>query len=66
MEITIYNCETGETIVRPMNQKELDEYEARQFKFEAELISLAEKEQAKNALLKKLGITADEAKLLLS
>ena len=47
-------------------EKELDDYEARQLKFEAELISLAEKQQAKNALLEKLGITADEAKLLLS
>lgn len=66
MEITIYDCETGETIVRPMNKEELEDYEARQLKFESELNALAEKQQAKNALLEKLGITADEAKLLLS
>jgi hypothetical protein len=64
--ITIYNCETNETIEREMNdsefaqhQKDLETAQARQAEAEAQIA-------AKAALLYRLGITADEAKLLLS
>ena len=64
--ITIHNCETGEIINREMNNDELKQYEADQLaameKAKAEATKVAEKA----ALLAKLAITEDEAKLLLS
>jgi hypothetical protein len=64
--ITIHNVETGEVIERDMTQEELSQWEANQasqaIRQEAEAIKAAEKA----ALLEKLGITEDEAKLLLS
>ena len=66
MTITIHNTETGEIIERKMNAEEL----AQQVKdkAEADAIKAAETKAKtdKAALLTKLGITADEAKLLLS
>ena len=64
--ITVTNCETGQTIEREMNADELAQYTT----IKAEQAQAAE-EAAKTAtdkaaLLAKLGITADEAKLLLS
>jgi hypothetical protein len=64
-QIKIVNCETGEEIVRDANaeeiaQMELDAANATAAKAEAEA-KIAEKQ----ALLDRLGITADEAKLLL-
>ena len=63
-KIGIYNHETGEQEVRDMNEAELAQ-------FEAELVAAAEKkaqaeakEAAKNAILERLGITEDEAKIL--
>lgn len=64
--IKLVNAETGEEIEREMNAKELAEFEA--FK-EKELAKQAEelaKNDAKAALLNRLGITEEEAKLLLS
>ena len=63
--IQIHNIETGEIVEREMNTAELAKYNesiqlANEMKTEAEA-----KAQAKAALLDKLGITADEAKLLL-
>lgn len=57
--IKIHNAETGEVIEREMNPDELVQWE----------IDKATAEQtatAKAALLEKLGITEEEAKLLLS
>ncbi len=65
-EIGIYNHTTGETIVREMNVDELADYEAG---LEATLkaeTAKAKAEADKAALLLKLGITSDEAKLLIS
>jgi len=67
--IRIVNAETGEVIERELNAEELAQQQidtaadlaARQAK-EAEVEAKA---QAKAALLSRLGITADEAKLLL-
>jgi hypothetical protein len=64
-KIRIYDCETNETIDREMNSDEFAKYEAEQLseaKRKAEIDTLA---SAKSALLKKLGITAEEAVLLL-
>jgi hypothetical protein len=64
--IRIHNSETGEIIDREMNAEELAELAAD--KSAADAVKAAEEKAAadKAALLAKLGITADEAKLLLS
>jgi hypothetical protein len=63
------NCATGETIERSLTAEEVAQREADAAKFEADrLVQEAEATQKaaeKAALLAKLGITADEAKLLL-
>lgn len=63
------NCETGEVTERPLTSQELTErdlaaYEAAVRKQEEEAEAEA-KAEAKAALLSKLGITAEEAELLL-
>lgn len=64
--IKIHNAETGEVIEREMNDEEFAQYEkdeaAEIARLEAEAIKAAEKA----ALFAKLGITEEEAKLLLS
>jgi len=65
-QIKIVNCETGEEIVRDATaeeiaQIELDSANAATAKAQAEA-----KATAKTALLAQLGITAEQAKLLLS
>lgn len=61
-----HNVETGEVIEREMNADELEQWEADKAKAEAEAQAKAEAAAAKAALLAKLGITEEEAKLLLS
>jgi hypothetical protein len=63
--ITIHNCETNEVEVREMNADELAKWEADQAKRAAEIVAEADKETARQALLARIGITSDEAKLLL-
>jgi hypothetical protein len=63
--IRIHNTETDEVIDREMTAAEFKQYEAQQ---KAQAIAKAEaeaKENAKAAILDRLGLTADEAKLLL-
>jgi len=65
-QIKEYNCETGKEIVRDATpdeiaQMEIDAADAKTVKAEAKA-----KEAAKAVLLKRLGITAEEAALLLS
>lgn len=64
--IKIHNVQTGEVIEREMNAEELAQWEIDQAKANAEIAKQAEAAAAKAALLAKLGITEDEAKLLLS
>jgi hypothetical protein len=77
LTVKIHNVETGEVIEREMNAEELAQHEADQLaaqaKAEAEIEAIAQakaeaetKAAEKAALLEKLGITEDEAKLLLS
>ena len=64
--VRIHNTETDEVIDREMNDAEFAQYQADQ---EAQATALAETEakaEAKAELLERLGITADEAKLLLA
>jgi hypothetical protein len=63
--ITIHNAETGEVITREMTVQELDELNSVNAPYEPteDEVKVA---TDKAALLAKLGISADEAKLLLS
>ena len=66
----IVNCETGEIIERELNAEELVQQEidatAELIEREAKAAEAEAKAQAKAELLERLGITEDEAKLLLS
>jgi hypothetical protein len=64
--VAFYDSVTGKTEVREMNDTEFVQWEADQARRAAEIVAEAEKEAARQSLLTKLGITDDEAKLLLS
>jgi len=64
-EIVIIDGTTGEQIQRPMTAEEIAEYEYR-WRDPKELEAEAKAAADKTALLSKLGITAEEAALLLS
>lgn len=64
--IRIHNTETDEIIDREMNHPEFAEYQIQQAKYEAEQAEAEARAQAKTALLERLGISQDEANLLLS
>lgn len=58
-----HNIETGEIADRPMTAEEIADLEKTQAELQAKI---AAEGSAKAAILKKLGITAEEARLLLS
>lgn len=66
----IYDASTGEETIIPMNEQEIAENKAeetKQEKLAAERqVAEAAKAAEKQAILDKLGITAEQAKLLLS
>jgi mevalonate kinase len=66
----IINCETGEIIERELNQDEINQQKIDEKNFlqneKEKLKQLQAKMEQKSALLEKLGITEDEAKLLLA
>lgn len=65
-KVTIHNAETGEIVEREMNAQEFAQHEIdveRQTQREAEV---AAKASARQAILDRLGITNEEAKLILS
>ena len=64
--IRIHNAETDEIIDREMTDAEFAVYEAEQTKQATTQTDKEAKANEKAALLDKLGITADEAALLLS
>ncbi len=64
--IKIHNADTGEIVEREMNTKELAELKLHEAEISAKLQAEATKAAEKAALLAKLGITDNEAKLLLS
>jgi hypothetical protein len=64
--IRIHNTETDEIIDREMNAKEFAIYEAQQAIEVNKEAEIEAKAIAKEALLARLGITAEEAQLLLS
>jgi len=65
-QVKIVNCETGEEIVRDATAEEIAQMEVYAEQEAARATQETAKAQAKAALLNKLGITAEEAVLLLS
>ena len=63
--VRIHDLSTDEVIDREMNDAEFAQYEADQAASVAQAAAEAAKAAEKAALLTRLGITADEAKLLL-
>jgi len=61
-----HNVETGEIKEIPLTPEEILELEKNQAKIETELQTETAKAAEKQAILDKLGITAEQAKLLLS
>ena len=64
-EIKVVNCQTGEEIIREMDDVEFAQYEIDQAINATAQAEDTAKTNAKTALLSKLGITAEEAQLLL-
>jgi hypothetical protein len=63
--VRIHNIETDEIIDREMNDDEFAQYQADKVDQLAKQAEVEAKAAEKQALLDRLGITADEAKLLL-
>lgn len=64
-QVKIVNAETGEEIVRDMNEDELAQLEIDKAEAEAAKAEAEAKDATRQALLDRLGITTEEAKLLL-
>ena len=64
--IRIHDVQTNEVIDREMTDAEFEAFQAEKAVVAANNAAKAQAELDKAALLEKLGITADEAKLLLS
>ncbi len=60
-----FNSTTGEEVVRDMTEDEVTQYQIDKADREAKQAAAIAKDEAKAALLERLGITADEAALLL-
>ena len=65
-KITEVNCETGEVIERELNADEIKQRKIDADNEKANQLAIAQAADAKAALLAKLGITAEEAALLLA
>jgi hypothetical protein len=63
--VKIANLETGEEIEREMTDAEFEQYEADQIAFAEAKVAKEAKELAKQSLLERLGISEEEARLLL-
>jgi hypothetical protein len=63
--IKIHNIETDEVIEREMTDSEFAKYEADKAEYAIEQAEAQAKAAARQAILDRLGLTADEAKLLL-
>jgi hypothetical protein len=62
----IFDDKTGENTIREMTVQEYEQYQETITKLANEKAEAEAKAQAKAELLERLGITADEAKLLLA
>ena len=63
--IRIFNCETQETIDREMTAEEWANCQSVEAQSKAKALAQSQAEAERKALLERLGITADEAKLLI-
>jgi hypothetical protein len=63
---TFHNAITGETVTRELTADELAEQKVMQDEIVLQAKAQADKAKAKQAVLTKLGLTADEVKALLS
>jgi hypothetical protein len=61
----IHDATTGEIVERSYTQAEIDEMKANEVRLKAESDAAIATENAKIALFEKMGLTPDEAKLLL-
>ena len=61
----IVNAETGEITERPYTAEEIAASEAEAERIAEELAKLQVKEEARKAIFKKLGLTEEEARILL-
>ena len=64
-QVKIVNCETGEEIVRDATAEEIAQIEADQANHASTQAEAEAKAEERQAILDKLGLTADEARLLL-
>ena len=64
-QVKEYNCETGEEIIRDANAEEIAQMKIDAQRLASQKADLEAKAQTKAELLDRLGITEDEAKLLL-
>lgn len=64
-QVKIVNCETGEEIIRDANAEEIAQMELDAFNAAAAKAEAQTKETARQAIIDRLGLTADEAKILL-
>jgi hypothetical protein len=65
MKIVEINCETGEEIIREATKAEKDEAKVRKEQFQAEQAEGEAKAAEKQAILDRIGLTADELKTIL-
>ena len=64
-QVKIVNCETGEEIVKDATAAQIAQMKLDAINDEARKVAEAEKETQRQAILDRLGLTADEAKLIL-
>ncbi len=62
----IVNVQTGEEIWREFSKEEIAEVEAAQAAYAKQFAEIEQKQAARLAVLEKLGLSEEEAKLLLS
>jgi hypothetical protein len=65
LTVKIIDCTTGEEIIRDLTAEEITQFELNAEKAKAERAQAQEKELQRQAILDRLGLTADEAKLIL-
>ena len=65
-KIAEINCETGEQVIREMTADEKKDYDLRVAEQKQSILDAEKAITDKAALLARMGLTADEAKLLLS
>jgi hypothetical protein len=65
LQIADYDIETGKNVIRDMTDEELAQHEIDLARYTAEEKARVDKIAAREAILEKLGLTTDEATLLL-